>query len=58
MKTTDDNIPIPQQEEGITNAQWIDRDKLKEIMMNTYLSIIDVIHSYFQLEEQMLNQQE
>jgi len=58
MKTTDDNIPIPQQEEGITNAQWIDRYKLKEIMMNTYLSIIDVIHSYFQLEEQMLNQQE
>jgi 8-oxo-dGTP pyrophosphatase MutT (NUDIX family) len=58
MKTSDDNIPVPQTEEGITNAQWIDRDKLKDVMANTYLSIIDVIHSFLQLEEQMLNQQE
>jgi 8-oxo-dGTP pyrophosphatase MutT (NUDIX family) len=58
MKTSDNNVPVPQQEEGITNAQWIDRDKLKDVMMNTYPSIIDVIHSYFQLEEQILNQQE
>ena len=58
MKTTDDKIPVPQLEEGITNAQWIDRDRLKDVMMNTYLSIIDVIESFFLLEEQMLNQQE
>ena len=58
MKTLDNAIPVPQKEEGITNAQWIDRDKLNEVMMNTYPSIIEVINSYFKLEEQMLNQQE
>jgi 8-oxo-dGTP pyrophosphatase MutT (NUDIX family) len=58
MKTSDTHIPVPQQEEGITNAQWIDRDKLNEVMKNTYPSIIDVIQSFFQLEEQMFNQQE
>jgi len=58
MKTLDNAIPVPQKEEGITNAQWIDRNKLNEVMMNTYPSIIEVINSYFKLEEQMLNQQE
>lgn len=58
MKTSDQRVPVPQKEEGITNAQWIDRDKLKEVMMNTYPSIIEVLNSYFHLEEQMLNQQE
>ena len=58
MKTSDNHVPVPQQEEGITNAQWIDRDKLKDVMLNTYLSIIDVINSFLQLEEQKLNQQE
>lgn len=58
MKTLDNAVPVPQKEEGITNAQWIDRDKLNEVMMNTYPSIIEVINSYFQLEEQMLNQPE
>jgi 8-oxo-dGTP pyrophosphatase MutT (NUDIX family) len=58
MKTSDNHLPVPQQEEGITNAQWIDRDKMKDVMLNTYLSIIDVINSYFQIEEEKLNQQE
>ena len=58
MKTSDKNIPVPQQEEGITKAQWIDRDELNEVMKNTYPSIVEVINSYFELEEQTLNQQE
>ena len=58
MKTSDHSIPVPQKEEGITDAQWIDRDKLKEVMLNTYPSIIEVLNSFFQLEEKMLNQHE
>ena len=58
MKTTDTNTPAPQKEEGITIAKWIDPDQLKEVMMNTYPSIIEVINSYLQVEEQTLNQQE
>ena len=56
MRTTDNHLPVPQTEEGITDARWIERDKLKEIMSNTYPSIVEVINSYFQLEEQTLNQ--
>ncbi|MDP4162603.1 MAG: NUDIX domain-containing protein [Bacillota bacterium] len=58
MKTSTQSLPVPQSEEGITKAQWIDRDNLNEVMKNTYPSIIEVIKSYFQLEEQMLNQKE
>lgn len=58
MKTTDIQTPVPQKEEGITIARWIDRDQLKEVMMNTYPSIIEVINSFIQLEEQKHNQQE
>jgi len=58
MKTIDNKTPVPQIEEGITNAQWIDRDKLKDIMMNTYPSIIDVINSFLHLEKEALNQHE
>ena len=58
MKTTDNRTPVPQKEEGITNAQWIDRDQLKDVMMNTYPSIIEVIRSFLHLEEEALNQHE
>ena len=58
MKTTDIHTPVPQKEEGITIAQWIDRDQLKEVMMNTYPSIIEVINSYIQSEEKLLDHQE
>lgn len=58
MSTTDMNIPVPQEEEGITNAQWMDRNQLKEIILNTYPSIIEVINSFVQLEGQSHNQQE
>jgi 8-oxo-dGTP pyrophosphatase MutT (NUDIX family) len=58
MKTKDINLPVPQTEEGITNAQWIDRNKLDEVLLNTYPSIIEVVNSFLQLEEQMLNQYE
>ena len=51
MKTSDTNTPAPQTEEGITIAKWIDPDQLKEVMMNTYPSIIEVINSYLQMEE-------
>ena len=58
MKTTDLKIPVPQTEEGITNAQWIEQDQLKDVMKNTYPSIIEVINSYLLSEEQTSNHQE
>lgn len=57
MKTTDMNTPVPQEEEGITNAQWLDPDQLKGVMKNTYPSIIEVINSYIQVEEQTPHEQ-
>ena len=56
MKTTDTKTPAPQKEEGITRARWIDREQLKDVMMNTYPSIIEVINTYIHLEEQAINQ--
>ena len=34
---------VPQTEEGITSAVWVDAGRLPEILENTYLSIKDVI---------------
>lgn len=34
---------VPQTEEGITRAEWVDAGKIPEIMENTYLSIKEVL---------------
>lgn len=42
---------IPQTEEGITKAEWLDTPSIKNIIMNTYASLIQVI------EEGVLSEQ-
>jgi len=34
---------VPQEEEGITFAKWFDKDDIKDVLVNTYPSIIDVL---------------
>ena len=42
VKYAGNEIPVPQIEEDITDAFWIEKPQLPEIMTNTYSSIIDV----------------
>ena len=42
MKYKGESAPIPLAKEGISQASWIKRFRLKEIYDNTYTSIIDV----------------
>ncbi len=37
---------VPQQEEGITKVQWVNKEKMEEQVANTYSSIMDVLNSY------------
>ena len=39
---------IPQQEEGITRAEWRGSDKLDEVFANTYSSLHDLLHTDLQ----------
>lgn len=34
---------VPQKEEGITKAEWLDAADLKQVLKNTYPSIVDVL---------------
>ena len=38
----------PQAEEGITKIAWKKKEDLNKVLENTYASIADVIHTYFQ----------
>ncbi len=42
MKSTDDELPVLQIEEGITDFKWIDYHNLGEIMKNTHESLKDL----------------
>ncbi len=37
---------IPQTEEGITDARWMDKEEIKEAMKNTFSSIAEVMNLY------------
>ena len=37
---------LPQEEEGITNVQWVNQEDIASKMLNTYGSIIDVIGAF------------
>ena len=37
---------LPQEEEGITNAQWVSQEDIASRMLNTFGSIIDVIGAF------------
>ncbi len=42
-----DEIPTPQQEEGITKAKFVKLEKLDKVRTNTFTSILEVIDTYF-----------
>lgn len=45
--TTDSEVELsPQGEEGITEAEWVSKDKIEGILQNTYPSIEDVVKEY------------
>jgi len=44
MITNDDAILVPQQEEGITDVQWLKKDEFKKVVSNTYESILEVFN--------------
>ena len=43
MSTVDESDPIPQLEEGITEAKWVNRSELKSAMRNSYASIVNLL---------------
>ncbi|MEI7801521.1 MAG: NUDIX domain-containing protein [Bacteroidota bacterium] len=43
MKYSGDNNFVPQAEEGITEVKWIQKNKIKELLKNSYASIVDVM---------------
>lgn len=43
MICTDEHIPVPQLEEGITEVKWINADDLPMVLANTYESIADLL---------------
>jgi 8-oxo-dGTP pyrophosphatase MutT (NUDIX family) len=46
MQYDGDEKLLPQEEEGITNAQWVNRGDIASKMSNTFGSIIDVIGAF------------
>ncbi len=49
MKTSFSGQLIPQLEEDITKAKWIDKNDLKNYISKTYASIAELINSYLNL---------
>jgi ADP-ribose pyrophosphatase YjhB (NUDIX family) len=48
MRYSGDSLQlIPQLEEGITDARWLDENEIKEAMENTFASIVEVMKLYF-----------
>lgn len=43
FKTTYQGILTPQEEEDITDAEWVSFDRLEKVKANTYSAILDVI---------------
>ena len=46
MQYDGDEELLPQEEEGITNVQWVNDDDIASKMLNTFGSIIDVIGAF------------
>jgi 8-oxo-dGTP pyrophosphatase MutT (NUDIX family) len=46
MQYDGDEELLPQEEEGITNVQWVNQDDIASKMLNTFGSIIDVIGAF------------
>jgi len=43
MKTSSNHPPVPQEEEEITKALWMQPEEIQTILGNTYLSVVDVL---------------
>jgi 8-oxo-dGTP pyrophosphatase MutT (NUDIX family) len=48
MYTSDTKAPIPQTEEGITEAVWLAPSELEKVRQNTYPSILQLINEVFE----------
>lgn len=48
MQYEGSELLVPQQEEGITKAEWKGNDTLDEVFANTYLSLHDLLHTDLQ----------
>lgn len=46
MQYDGDEELLPQEEEGITNVQWVNQDDIASKMLNTFGSVIDVIGAF------------
>ncbi|MBK7966304.1 MAG: NUDIX domain-containing protein [Bacteroidetes bacterium] len=44
MSSTDLSEPIPQQEEGIVEARWMDKAEVKKALKNAYSSIVELLN--------------
>ena len=43
MTCQEDEVPVPQTMEGITEARWMDEKEVKKAMENTYPNILEVL---------------
>ena len=43
MRTANQGLLIPQEEEGIERVEWCPKDQIEKVMANTYQSIADVL---------------
>jgi 8-oxo-dGTP pyrophosphatase MutT (NUDIX family) len=48
MRSDDDTTPVPQLNEGITDAKWICIKDLEKVLTNTYLSVKDLVTGYLE----------
>ena len=46
MKTNWEKKPIPQTEEDITQAIWVDKNKMEELLEHTYENIREVVREF------------
>ncbi len=46
MLYTDDKLPVPQKEEGITGVRWFQENEINEVYQNTFLSVHELVSSY------------
>jgi 8-oxo-dGTP pyrophosphatase MutT (NUDIX family) len=47
MDCSDDAVPKPQQEEGITEAKWMNKDEVENALPHAYVSIAQLVRQYY-----------
>jgi NADH pyrophosphatase NudC (nudix superfamily) len=47
MDCSDDAVPKPQQEEGITEAKWMNKDEVENALPQAYVSIAQLVRQYY-----------